>query len=104
MKEITLRLSHRPGMKPMPSWPAFEVPDTEGLLAVHRATWGDSEAHPSNWTATHVPSGCSLPLPVTNDRDLAAGYAAAFYAEAMKIGVDLRTGTPLDTLGVDKVR
>jgi hypothetical protein len=104
VKLITIKLAHRPGMKPMPSWPAFEVPGTQGLLAVHRTPCENGDPHFSHWSATHVPSGYSVPVPANCDRERATWYATTFYTEANQLGVDLRKVAPLDTLEVDKVR
>lgn len=96
MKPIRITLSNRPGVKPMRDWLAFEVPDTDGLMAVHQSAHLDGQMHATRWSATHIPSGRSIPVPYWSGMEKAAWYAKEFFDEARRHGIDLSFADPLD--------
>lgn len=100
MKKITIKLAETLGTEPMHAWPAFEVPDTAGTLAVHKAAWGGWQEHASRWSITHIASGRSLPAPFWLGEYAAVWYAHEFYDKARSLGIDLASPEPID--GVPK--
>jgi hypothetical protein len=98
VKAIVIALSNKPDAKPMPEWIAYEVPDTDGVMAVHRVCSWNQQPHRSRWTATHIPSGRSVPVPYWSGQDKAAWYAKEFFDEATKHGIDMTSKEPLDGL------